>query len=256
MQRLLSLLFVYLVLAGASVALASDLSAADIVARNVAARGGLEAWRGVHSIRLAGDMDAGGKKDTRLPFVLSMKRPHKSRLEIVFQDQTALQVYDGSKGWKQRPYLHRDDVEPLTRSEAESAAAAAELDGPLIDYAHKGSKVLLLGMDTVEGKKAYQLRVTPKVGPAFHVWVDASNYLELKVDGEPRRLDGRWHKVAVYYRNYKKVNGLALAHTLETVVEGVAQTHTIRIESVKINPPLSDGLFALQAAPVSANRVN
>ena len=46
------------------------------------------AWQAVSSIKLTGEVDAGGKQNTMLPFTLSMKRPHKNRMEIVFQGQT------------------------------------------------------------------------------------------------------------------------------------------------------------------------
>jgi outer membrane lipoprotein-sorting protein len=228
----------------ASCAIAADLTAAQIVDQNVAARGGLEAWRAVKTMTMAGEMDAGGKQDVRLPFVMSLKRPNKSRLEIRFQDKTALQVYDGSLGWKYRPFLNREDVEPFTADEAKLAAAAAELDGRLVDYAAKGTKVELAGMEAVEGKSAYKLRLTPKVGSPLNLWVDAQSFLEVKSDGEPRRIDGRTHKVAVMYRDYKTVSGLKIAHTLETVVEGVQPARKISVNTVTLNPRLEDSMFA------------
>src|SRR5262252_7634362 len=91
-----------------SAALAADLSASEIADKNVAARGGLQARRAVTSMTMAGDMEAGGKENTKLPFTWTMKRPHKSRLEIKFQDQTAVQVFDGVQGWKVRPFLNRN----------------------------------------------------------------------------------------------------------------------------------------------------
>src|SRR5262252_8403967 len=100
------------------VAPASNLTAAQIVEKNVAARGGLAAWRAINTMTMSGQMDAGGKQDAKLPFVMNLKRPHKSRLEIRFQDQAAVQVYDGAQGWKVRPFLGRNEVEPYTSAEA------------------------------------------------------------------------------------------------------------------------------------------
>jgi len=245
MKRFFSMGIGCLAILAASSALATDLTADQIVARNVAARGGLAAWNRVSGITMSGEMDAGGKQDVKLPFVLSMKRPHKSRLEIVFEDKTALQVYDGAKGWKLRPYLNRDDVEPFTLAEAKSAAAV-ELDGPLVDYAKKGTRVELVGTEAVEGKQAYKLKLTPKNSPPLNLWVDASSFLEVKIDGEPRKLDNKMRKVAIFYRDYKTVGGLTVPHTLETVVEGVPQSHKISVKTVKVNPPLEDALFAMR----------
>ncbi|MDW3685666.1 outer membrane lipoprotein-sorting protein [Cupriavidus sp. CV2] len=223
---------------------AGRLTAAQIVDKSVAARGGLDAWRAVSSLTMSGQLDAGGKKDVKLPFVATMKRPHKSRFEVRFEEQTALQVYDGAQGWKVRPFLGRDDVEPYTPAEAKSAAASAELDGPLVDYAKKGTTVELQGMESVEGHKAYILKLTMKDRTERRVWVDATSFLELKMDGEPRKLDGRMHNVAVYYRDYKAEGGLKIPHVLETVVEGVKKTRQMTIQHVALNQPVDDVLFA------------
>jgi hypothetical protein len=222
----------------------SNLSAAQIAEKNVAARGGLAAWGAVNSMTMSGELDAGGDQNAMLPFVMTLKRPHKSRLEIRFQDQAAVQVYDGVQGWKVRPYLNRNEIEPYTPAEAKSAAVASELDGPLIDYAKKGTKVELVGAQAVEGKSAYKLKLTLKDGTQSHLWVDANSFLELKIEGVPRKMDGKVRNVAIYYRDYKTEKGLTVARVLETVVEGVKQTHKISIQSVAVNQPADDALFA------------
>jgi len=169
----------------------AGLSATQIVDKHVAARGGLQAWRGAQTLSVSGKLDAGrgdsaarsaklareglgasakrggsaGKtpadsekgteaQQVQLPFRLEMKRPRKSRFEIDFAGKTAVQVYDGQNGWKLRPYLNRDDVEPFTADEAKSEAAKADLEGPLVDYAAKGTQVALEGMEPVDGHNA------------------------------------------------------------------------------------------------------
>lgn len=222
----------------------STLTAAQIIAKNVAARGGLKAWRAVQTLTLTGRLEAGGKKNETLPFVMKMKRPHMSRLEIAFQDQTAFQVFDGEQGWKVRPFLGRDDPEPYTSAEKKEAAGWQELDGPLVDYAKKGTKVSVIGMQAVEGHRAYLLKLTLKNGEERHVWIDAKSFLERKIDGEPRKLDGKMRDVAVYYRDYTKEHGLTMPRVLETVVDGGLQPHKMYIDHVAINQPMENALFA------------
>ena len=234
-----------LVMALASpVAMSAGLTAAQIADKNVAARGGLAAWRAVDSLTLSGLMDAGGTPEVRLPFEMSMKRPHKSRLEIHVKEQTAVQVYDGQQGWKLRPFLNRDDVEAFTPSEIKAAADEADLDGPLIDYARKGTRIELAGTERVEGRSAYKLHLTRADGRQSNLWIDTTTFLDVKIDGEPRRLDQKMHKVTVFYRDYKAVKGLQMPMTLETVVEGVRSTHKISLQAVTVNPALSEALFA------------
>jgi hypothetical protein len=223
---------------------ASKYSAAQIVERNIAARGGLQAWRGVQTLTLSGQLEAGGKQNSPLPFVMEMKRPHKSRLEIRFREQTALQIYDGKQGWKVRPFLNRDDVEPFTPIETKLAESWSELDGPLVDYVSKGTRISVAGIEAVEGHDAFKLKLTLKNGTERNVWIDAATFLETKIDGDPRKMDGKLRNVAIYYRDYRPENGLIVPHALETVVEGVKQSHKMTIEQMAVNRTLEDVLFA------------
>lgn len=268
---------------------APKLSAADIVAKNVAARGGLQAWRSVQTMTLTGKLGAGGNQratlavpnpagrkaqgliapqrpveEVQLPFALELKRPSKMRFELQFKGDTAIQAFDGTLGWKLRPFLNRREIEPYSPEETKIASAQGELDGYLIDYAAKGTRVELDGMAKVEGRDAYQLKLTLKNGDVKHVWVDAQTFLETKIEGRPRRLDGTYHPVEIYYRDYHTVNGLQIPFVLETRVLPVAKTalgfrdtpvppEKITIDKVEVNPKLDDSLFSKpQVAPPPA----
>jgi outer membrane lipoprotein-sorting protein len=258
-------------------ATAPRLSLSEVVKRHVSARGGLQAWRAVQALSLKGKMDAGTgdsvarsvraararagtqeirreiaagahtaepERQVQLPFTLAKQRPNKSRLEIEFAGKTAVQVYDGTNGWKVRPYLNRNDVEPFTPQEAKVEAQNADVVDPLIDYAAKGTKVELVGVEQVEGNDAYKLKLTTKAGAVQHVWIDARSFLDVKVEGVPRRMDGKMHTVWVYQRDFRSVQGLKIPFVLETVVEGYPQAHKIQVEKVVVNPKLDAATFA------------
>ena len=146
------------------------LTAAQIVEKNISAKGGLQAWRAVQTISFSGKMDAGGNAKAQLPFVLEKKRPRKTRVELQFANETAVQVYDGVNGWKLRPFLGRREVEPYSPEELKSAAFESDLDGPLVDYAAKGNKVELEGVEKVENHNAYKLKLTMIGGQVQHIW--------------------------------------------------------------------------------------
>jgi hypothetical protein len=256
----------------------AQLTVVQIVDKHVAARGGLPAWRALQALSVSGKMEAGtadsiarsvkvsrsrraptsklapeasapeaGKADAakqvQLPFVMEMKRPGKSRVEIEFAGKTAVQVYDGLHGWKLRPFLNRDDVEPFTAEEAKSEADKADMDGPLVDYAAKGTKVELEKVEAVEGHDAYKLKLTMKSGKVQHVWIDTQTFLDVKIDGIPRRMDGRMHNVYVYQRDFRSVQGLMMPFLLETAVDGYPDPHKMLIEKVAVNPKLDDARF-------------
>jgi hypothetical protein len=265
-------------LAGADVAAAAPkLTAEQIVAKYTAARGGMTAWHAVQTMSWSGKMDAGTgdstskstqfaqeamapktrrqiasrapdkvetQKQVQLPFVVDMKRPTLSRVEIVFAGKTAVQVYDGKNGWKLRPYLNRNDVEPFTDEELKASVGGWEIDGPLLGAAAKGTKVELEGVEPVEGKEAYRLKLTPSTGNAQHIWIDAQSFLDVKVEGSPRRMDGKMRTVWIYQRDFRPEQGVMVPHVLETAVDGYRDTHKMVIEKVAVNPALSDNLFA------------
>jgi outer membrane lipoprotein-sorting protein len=263
-RRLYAIAILALALAPAVPARAAlpPLSAEQIVEKNVAARGGLAAWRGVKTLSWKGKMTAGGatyvtvvkgklqtkeRPEAELPFALELKRPDKSRLELDFAGTTAVQVYDGTTGWKLRPYLGHTEAEPFTADELKQVQDEPGIDGYLIDYAAKGAKVQLAGTDKVEGRDCYKLKVTSKSGHARHVWVDGQTFLDAKIEGDPRKLDGKPHVVEVYPREFRAEQGLMIPHLLETAVQGVKGREKITIESVAVNPALEDKRFAKPA---------
>jgi hypothetical protein len=241
-------------------------TAEQVAERNIAALGGLQAWRAVQAIAMSGALEAGGNEvqsgpravpkptalkiarraaeQARLPFRMELKRGRKTRVELDFRGQTAIQVYDGANGWKLRPFLNRRQVEPFTPEETKAASLQADLDGPLLDYIANGTKVELEGVEKVESKDNYKLKLTFKNGQIQRVWIDAQTFLETKMDGTPRRLDGQYHSVEVFCRDYRTVDGLTMPHLLETKVQGVAQTEKIAIEKIIINPKLEESDFA------------
>ena len=247
------------------------LSATQIAEKNAAARGGLRTWLGTQSITMAGNMEAGkleplpkpGMEAPRqgipkgqrphpikneegkiieLPFVLEMQRPHKMRLEIQFAGDTAIQVFDGTNGWKLRPFLGRSEVEPYTADEMKSAMQQQDMEGPLMDYASKGTKLTLDGMEQVDGKNAYKLSLTIKDGQVRHVWVDAATFLDVKIDGI-RNMNGKPKTVATNFRDYRSVQGLKIPYLLETSVAGIPGSEKIKVERIAINTKLDAARF-------------
>jgi hypothetical protein len=255
-----------------------SLTAAQVLDRHVAARGGAQAWKSVQSLQLSGKIDAGrgegtaramqmveaSKKATgkgtsaeiaaaspkadgaeiQLPFTMDLKRPNLTRLEIQFAGTTAVQVYDGQQGWKLRPYLKRNEAEPFNSEEAKAEALRDGLDGPLIESAQKGSKVSLEGTDLVDGQPAYRLKVVNRQGDVRHVWIDGKSFLDVKMQGSPHRMDGKMHEVYVYQRDFHLVQGVMIPFVMETVVDGYPDKHKMTVEKATVNPSLDKGLFA------------
>lgn len=225
--------------------LGRDRAVDALVARNLAARGGAEAWQEVSSLRLTGLMDVG--RGMQVPYVLEQKRPGKMCLEFVFDDETATQCTDGDSGWKIAPFRGRTTPEPMTDDELREIAGSADPYGLLFDYASRGHEVQILGREVVEGRNAFKLKVTLPGGGVRWVYLDAETGLEIKLEAM-RKLAGHERRVETFYRDWQAEGGLLIPRRQETRAEGQSESHSLSVQTVEVNPPLDDARFAMPVA--------
>lgn len=215
-----------------------------LIARNVAARGGAEAWRAVETLRLEGRMDLG--QDVNVPYTLEQKRSNRMCLEFEFDDETATQCVDGDTGWKLLPFMGRPYAEPMTELELHEMAAAANLDGLLFDSDRHGYDVDFVGHEVVDGRNASKLEVTLPGGVVRWVYIDDETALELRLEAI-RTLRGRQRLVATRFSDWRDVDGLLIPHRQDTQMEGDDNEHFVTVETVSVNLPISDERFTMPA---------
>lgn len=224
-------------------------SAAEVVARNAAARGGLDAWRKVRTMVWLGHVESPHAPLPSLPFKLEQKRPNLTRLEIQLPGDRSVRAFDGARGWKLRSTRGRAAVEPFSPQEVRYAAAGHGIDGPLIDAAARGEAVTLQGVDRLGGRKAYHLRVHPAGGGAEDVWVDAETFLDVRFDRPVDVQGGAPRRVSATYGEYHDVEGLKIPFLVATGAGPAAASDRMRIERVVLNAPLDGATFAAPAGP-------
>jgi len=217
----------------------------ELLARNLAARGGAKAWQAVSTLQMTGRMEIG--RDVMVPFVLELKRPGKMRMEFEFDGEVAVQTFDGKTGWKLTPFLGRRSPEPMSGWELREATGGSDLRGLLIDHAQRGHKVELLGRTQVDGRDAYRLKVTLPQGAVRWVYLDAETALEVKQEMR-RKLGRRERLVETYFYDWKATQGVLIAHRQETRTEGRKNTLPFQVQTVRVNAPLADERFGKPAA--------
>jgi hypothetical protein len=188
-------------------------------------------------------------------FVLSQQRPNKMHFEIEAMRDKTLRVFDGVHGWKMHPSHGHPEVQPYTMDEVRFAQSGPGIEGPLVDYAQKGSSISLAGVDEVEKRKAYHLIVQTATGENQHVWVDAETFLEIRYDrpaGSPGPAaagagagGAASRMVSVVYRDYKTTDGLKIPSVIETGVAAGTTPDRMVIERVVLNPPLNELTFSM-----------
>src|SRR5437660_3830121 len=104
-----------------------QLTGDELVAKNVAAKGGADALRALQSVRLTGKLLV-NEGQFQFGYVETKKRPGEVRSEVTLQGMTAIQAYDGEQGWKVSPFQGRKDPEKMSVDAKKSLIEDAEVD--------------------------------------------------------------------------------------------------------------------------------
>ncbi len=212
----------------------------EIIAKNVAARGGLEKVKAVQSLRMTGTIAIG--PGMHAPLLLEIKRGGRMRSEVTVDGKVGVQTFDGTSGWAFMPFMGQTEPQPLPAEAVKDAQEQADLDGPLVDYRTKGHRVDLVGKDQAAGVDAYRLRVTLKSGSVRDIWIDAASWLEIRGEGS-RTMDGRVVESETTLSDYREVGGLQLPHRVEGGPKGRSEKQALVISKIEVDPVIDDGRF-------------
>jgi len=226
-------------------------SATDLVAKNLAARGGPVKLASISSIEFTGKLVAPGDfelayKETR------MRKNGSARYESTIQGLTLVQGYDGEVGWKINPFEGRRDAERMSQDDMRALADDGTIDGPLLSSKARGSTVTYLGREDFEGTETYKLRVAEPSGVQYIYFLDPETYLEIRVV-ETRKIRGARQVTIMEFGDYELVSGAYFPFAIESGPLGStsAQRQKLTVIRARANVPVSDALFAMPAAPSS-----
>ncbi len=234
---------------GSAVGVAAQ-TADELIAKNVEARGGLEKIRAIASMRLTGTLSIG---DAKMPSVLEVKRPNKTRWEFTLDGQTAVQAYDGTTAWAVAPFAGKPDPEPMSAEDLKDMELQADMDGPLVDYRAKGHRVELMGLEKIGGRDAWRLKVTLRNGDVRDVYLDLKTHLQI-VTVARRMVQGRPAEIESELGDYRQVGDVMLPHFFETRARGVPQKQSVRFEKIELNVPIDDSRFRMPIAKNAPER--
>jgi len=218
----------------------------EVVASNLEAKGGEEAWMALETGRMTGNMRMGGGAAGALemPFSVEFKKPNKIRLEFTMQGMTAIQAFDGEIGWAILPFLGKTEPEEMAEDQVKQLKNQADFEGVLVNYEEKGHTVELVGQEEVDGTPAYKLKVTRADGDVDYLYLDEEYFVEFKMEAQ-REVQGSETTIATVLGDYKEVDGLLFAHSMEMSFGGGDAQQVITIEKIELGVDLPDERFAM-----------
>lgn len=203
----------------------------DLIARNIAARGGIERLRAVSTRRIHARITMDGQAGS---LQIEQKRPNLFRSEIAFGREKYIRAYDGSSAWEADA---EGNISTLSSDERGNMARESDFDGPLIDHASKG---ITAGITAAHSGPA-KIKLRWKDGNVFYYYLDPKTYLEALTDTS-HDSGGRELRIQSTFRDYRPVNGLQFAFHIDVSEDGAAR-QSIQIEKIELNPSIPDIRF-------------
>ena len=214
----------------------------EIIAKNIAAKGGMDKLKAVKTVRMTGRMTIG--PGIEAPVVMELQRPNTMRMDITLQGMTLSQGFDGTKAWTLNPMGGSKIPQEMSAEEKSMVEEQADIDGPLVDYKAKGHTAELLGKEKVEGADAYKVKLTLKNGVIRTFYIDAEHFLELKEESKRKIRDTEVDGETIY-GDYKEVGGMMFPHSIDGGQKGNPQRQKLAVEKIEINVPLDATRFKM-----------
>lgn len=218
----------------------TDMDLDTILTKYFDAIGGPAKWKDVSTLKYTGKMDSMGKL---FQMAIVYKRPDKCRIDFSLGHIYFIQSYDSRDAWKFNPTTQGSAPELLKGNDAEDLKETCDFDGPLIDYKQKGHKLELMGMEKVDGREAYKIKVAFKSGNVDYYYLDAKTYLPFLVKGTSKVKDKEVPSTTTIGQ-YIETGGLMLPYYFKFDVKDGNGAEEVKVSTVEINPKLDDTIFS------------
>jgi hypothetical protein len=213
----------------------------ELVAKNIEAKGGATALKGLQTLRSTGKMLV-QRGQIEVGYLQTKKRPDEVRTEASLQGMTQIEAYDGKEGWKVSPFFGRKDPERMSADDVKALVEDTEIGGPLADWKAKGSTVEYVGTEDVDGTAAHKLKVVRKNGDVSFVYLDPDHFLEIRIVTQRMR-HGAHEEVETDLGDYEKAGGVFVPTSIEVGRKGAPDKQMVVIDKVEANVPVDDTIF-------------
>jgi outer membrane lipoprotein-sorting protein len=216
------------------------LTAEEIVAKNLDARGGVEQLQAITSIKATGTIKVPG--GTELPLVIFRRDPNLFRQETSFNNISRVLVFDGENAWQSMPLAGKQMTKQMHPADAARIKAQSDFDGLLIDYTQRGLKLEKAEETELDSIPVYHLNLTDGAGTSIDIYLDHESFLEKGMtisstgDNEPA------YQLHTVFDSFTTVSGLKLPNAI-TVIAQDRVAAELAIDKFDINMEMPDSLF-------------
>ena len=209
-------------------------TADEVIAKHIAAIGGVDNWKKVNSMKMEGILQVQGAEVNVTVTILHGKG---MRQDISVMGMTGYEIVTPTEGWDFMPFQAQTEPEAKTPEELAESQDQLDAQGELIDYASKGHKVELIGKEDVEGTECFKLKVTKKGGSVSTLFIDPKTFYIIQAKSV-QKANGQEMEVTTSFSNYEKLpEGIVVAKSM-TLPFG-----EMNMTKVSVNIPVEESFF-------------
>jgi len=210
----------------------------EVIAKNIQARGGVEPWRAIRTLRVTGSMTSWSRK---APFTLLRKGDGKYHLDSIMDGKKVEIGYDGDTAWWDNHWM-QEGAQRIRGADLVVLMREVDLPNPFFDYREKGHEVKLLGDAEFEGEKAIGVEVKRADGGVETWYLNPSTFLEFARES-PGADFGRPVPQRTFYDDYRSVAGVKMPFRVES--QWYTRERIFQVEKVETNVEVDDKLFQM-----------
>jgi hypothetical protein len=214
-------------------------TADEIIQKYTANMGGLDSFNKVRTVKITANFNTQGFD---LPMTIQVINNRASRTELEANGQNIIRVYKDGKGWTVNPLAGITSPREATATELSDYRAQSILATALMDYKARGHTVELLGEESVEGIKAWKIKLVNKDdGKATLYYINKADHVMIKSSSE-RQMQGKTTTVEVWYSDLKEFAGLKFFTTRTSKIDGEV-FQTTSYSNVELNVAVDEKIF-------------
>ncbi len=216
---------------------AAAMTVDEVIAKHVEARGGLDAWARIDSLKATGSFTAFSKIS---PFTLHRDRDEKYHLDHVLDDKRVTIGYDGETAWWINPWYEVPWAQKMTGQDLKVFMQEVDFASPFLHYQDKGYQVELLGEGDLDGQKALKVQLTRPDASVETWYLDPETFLELGYDAEGSDF-GEPAPQRAFIEDFRRVDGVMIPHFIEK--QWYTRDRIMEIDKIETNLEIDDALF-------------
>ena len=206
----------------------------EVVDKYVAALGGKDKMAALKTVKMEGSMSTQG-----VDITITSTRSNMvgMRMDIEAMGSSNYRVANTTKGSVFMPVMGMAAAEDMPDDQFKSAVNQMDLQGALINYKDKGTKVELVGKETVDGSEASNLKITYKNGVIVNYYIDSKSSRLVKSSSK-QNVNGQDMDIVTSYTDYKQnADGYWFPYTVTN------QQGTITYDKIQTNIPVDESIY-------------